>query len=277
MSYKNLSVLKFYEQMPFNIYGNLTSAVNQIKKNNPLVIYPELKKIFSQYDKISVIDFGCGGGWLVNSLSYHHKDIVEVFGVDFNSVAIDYANKLKLKLKLKSNFLTSDLFTFNDDNKYDLIVSLGVLHHTNNCLEAIKHICKFGKKGSYIFMGLYHKYGRKPFLDYFQKIKDKSDEFKFNEYKKFHHKDDDKKLYSWFRDQVLHPHETQHTFEELTKIFQTEKYKILSTSINSFEKITSLDEIICNEKKLIYYAEDKIKNKEYFPVFFYNYWKENLK
>ena len=125
-------------------------------------------------------------------------------------------------------------------------------------------------------MGLYHKYGRKPFLDYFQKIKDKSDEFKFNEYKKFHHKDDDKKLYSWFRDQVLHPHETQHTFEELTKIFQTEKYKILSTSINSFEKITSLDEIICNEKKLIYYGEDKIKNREYFP-FFYNYWKENLK
>ena len=34
MSDKNLNVLKFYEQMPFNVYGNLDSAVNQIKKNN---------------------------------------------------------------------------------------------------------------------------------------------------------------------------------------------------------------------------------------------------
>ena len=69
MSYKNIDVLKFYEQLPFNIYGNLDSAVNQIKKYDPLEVYPELKKIFSQYNKTKIIDFGCGGGWLVNSLS----------------------------------------------------------------------------------------------------------------------------------------------------------------------------------------------------------------
>ena len=49
-----------------------------------------------------------------------------------------------------------------------LIISLGALHHTNNCKEAIKYICKFGETKSYLFLGLYHKYGRKPFLDHFE-------------------------------------------------------------------------------------------------------------
>ena len=268
MNLKNIDVLKFYEKLPFNIYGNLDSAVNQIKKYDPLEVYPELKKIFSKYKKISVIDFGCGGGWLVNSLSYHYGDIIDITGVDFNPSVIDYANKLKLKLKLNSKFISSDLFTFDDGCKYDVIISLGVLHHTNNCLEAIKHICKFGKSNSYIFLGLYHKYGRRPFLDHFKKIKDKSDEFKFNEYKKLHSIDDEKKLYSWFRDQVLHPHETQHTFEELIDVFQISKYKILSTSINKFNDIKSFEEIISNEKKLTLYAENKLRNNEYYPGFF---------
>tara|TARA_Y100000590_G_scaffold442869_1_gene571539 strand:+ start:501 stop:1331 length:831 start_codon:yes stop_codon:yes gene_type:complete len=268
MSYKNLNVLKFYEQMPFNIYGNLDAAVNQIKKNNPLEVYPELKKIFSKFKKISVIDFGCGGGWLVNSLAYHCGNYLDVTGVDFNPTVIDYANEIKSKLKLDSKFISSDLFTFNDKNKYDLIVSLGVLHHTNNCSEAIKHICKFGKLNSYIFLGLYHKYGRKPFLDHFKKIKDKSEEFKFKEYKKLHNVKDEKKLYSWFRDQVLHPHETQHTFEELIEIFKFSKYQIISTSINKFQTIKSFKEIVYDEKKLISYSENKIKNNEYYPGFF---------
>ena len=121
MDLKNLDVLKFYEKLPFNIYGNLSAAENQIKKYDPLKVYPELKKIFLQYKKIKVVDFGCGGGWLVNSLSYHCGDFIEITGVDFNPVAINYANKLKLKLKLNSKFISSDIFTFDDAQKYDVI------------------------------------------------------------------------------------------------------------------------------------------------------------
>ena len=268
MSFQNLNVLKFYEQLPFNVYGDLTSAENQIKKYDPLKVYPELKKIFLKYKKIKVIDFGCGGGWLVNSLSYHCGDTAQVKGVDFNPVAIDYANKLKSRLKLNSKFISSDLFTFDDTQKYDVIISLGVLHHTNNCKEAIKYICKFGTPNSYIFLGLYHKYGRKPFLKHFKNISNKSNEYKFQEYKKLHYLKDEKKLYSWFRDQVLHPHETQHTFEEVKNIFDSINYTVSSTSINKFKKINKFSDIINDEKKLKNYSEIKIKKKEYYPGFF---------
>ena len=52
MSYKNINLLKFYEKLPFNIYGNLDSAVNQIKKYDPLEVYPELKKYFRNIKKL---------------------------------------------------------------------------------------------------------------------------------------------------------------------------------------------------------------------------------
>ena len=268
MTYQNFQVLEFYKTLPFNIYGNISSAINQIKKKDPIQLYPELKNIFSEFDKIKIIDFGCGGGWLVNSLSYHHKDKVEVTGIDFNPEVIKYAEKIKTKLNLKSKFYTSDLFTFDKKNKYDLIISLGVLHHTNNCYEAIKQISMHAREKAFIFLGLYHKYGRKPFLDYFNKIKNKSEKIKFDEYKKLHKIKDEKQLYSWFKDQVLHPHETQHTFEELVTIFKSIRYEIVSTSINNFEKIDNFNNIIEIEKELMNYGIKKLANKEYFPGFF---------
>ena len=46
MTFKNEKVLEFYEQLPFNIYGDLKSAEEQIKKFDPIKIYPELGKNF---------------------------------------------------------------------------------------------------------------------------------------------------------------------------------------------------------------------------------------
>ena len=56
-------------------------------------------------------------------------------------------------------------------------------------------------------------------------------------------------MYSWFRDQVLHPHETQHTFEEMIPIFESIDFKIIATSINKFERIDNFDKIISFQLK----------------------------
>ena len=266
MNNVNQKVLDFYKELPFNIFGDLDAATHQIKKNDPLEIYTELKKIIGN-NNINVLDIGCGGGWFVNSLAFHHKKL-NVVGVDFNPVVIEYAKKIKEILKLNSEFYVSDLFSLDEKKKYDLIVSLGVLHHTNNCEEAIKKILNYGKENSSVFIGLYHKYSREPFLNHFRDMKDLSEHEKFVEYKKLHKIKDEKKLYSWFRDQVLHPHETQHTFEEMQKLFSKTNYKIVSTSINNFEKIKNYEEIIKKEKSLKKYAENKLTNNEYFPGFF---------
>ena len=132
------------------------------------------------------------------------------------------ADKVQKKLNLNNKFVTQDLFEIDNYYEFDLINSVGVLHHTNNCLKGIEKIISLSPK--YFFIGLYHKYGRKPFLDHFEKIKsdfsnldqEKLEEKLFKEYKKLDsRKMDDVHLRSWFKDQVIHPYETQHTLDEV--------------------------------------------------------------
>jgi hypothetical protein len=59
---------------------------------------------------------------------------------------------------------------------------------------------------------LYHKYGHQPFLNHFRDMQKQgaSEGAMLARYKELHSGlHDDTLLLSWFRDQVLHPHETQ--------------------------------------------------------------------
>ena len=259
-------VRDFYETLPFNIYGDLNTAVERVKKINLIKIYPVLKNVFEKHEIKNIIDFGCGSGWLVNSLAYNNNS--NVYGLDFSKAALKYASDVSKKLKLKTTLINSNIFEFETNLKFDLLISLGVLHHTNNCLKALNHICKFGSDKSFIFLGLYHKYGRKPFLNFVRKLTGMSEQEKFRKYKQLHKLTDEKHLYSWFRDQVLHPHETQHTYEEIHFILSKKGFKIVSTSINHFEPFNSDNEIIKKEKELYEYGLMKIKKNQYYPGFF---------
>ena len=270
-TYKNEKVLEFYKELPFNIYDNVDEATMNIKKNNPIKIYPPLKKILSNENKLNILDVGCGAGWFANSISYFFNN-VNVIGLDFNPVALDFANLVKNNLNLKTKFVEKDLFEINSENQFDLISSLGVLHHTNNCHEGLKKI--LSQNPNFVLLGLYHKYGRKPFLDHFNNLKNKSskkdnEDFLYEEYKKLDKRSSNEKhLRSWFKDQVVHPHETQHSFEEIAPIFINYNYKILSTSLNRFKDLKNYNEIINSEKEWYNYGMEQLKNNLYFPGFF---------
>ena len=167
-TFQNLDVLNFYRELPFNIYSNKEAAITNLKQNNLEKIYPPLSYIIKNYEGFSALDLGCGAGWFANSMAYKYNKI-KIVGVDFNSVAIDFAKKVKDQLNLKTNFIVEDLFQVNFNTKFDLISSIGVLHHTNNCLEGIKKIIDMSPK--YFLIGLYHKYGWIPFVDLFDNLK----------------------------------------------------------------------------------------------------------
>ena len=99
------------------------------------------------------------------------------------------------------------------------------------------------------------------------------------EYSKIHTNLKDKiHLESWFRDQVLHPHETLHTMEEIMPILDSEKMILTSTSVNKFENInynknkgydkSQLLEIFKKEKEMKDISEKALLEKKYYPGFF---------
>jgi SAM-dependent methyltransferase len=269
-TFKNEKVLEFYKQLPFNIYDNVEDATRNIKKNDPTKIYPPLKEILADNKIINILDVGCGAGWFANSISYFFNR-VNVTGLDFNSVALDFAKSVKKKLNLNTNFIEKDLFEIDSKKKYNLISSLGVLHHTNNCHEGLKKILI--QSPEYVLIGLYHKYGRKPFLDHFDDLKkkfpEKGEDFLYNEYKKLDKRSaNEKHLKSWFKDQVVHPHETQHSFEEIVPIFSDLNYEIKFTSLNRFKTFNDYKEIIDKEKEWYDYGKKQLENNLYFPGFF---------
>jgi len=267
-TFANFDVLNFYKLLPFNRKNALDEEINAIRKRQPADLYPGLPELLGP--NVSVLEIGCGTGWLSNSISFLYG--ASVVGIDFNPVAINIAQEVAKAMKLKTQFKVEDLFLYDPQTPFDMVISFGVLHHTNNCKLAIKRLCeKFTRSGGHVMIGLYHKYGRQPFLDHFKEMKKRgaTEEEMLARYKVLQsHIKDETQLISWFRDQVLNPHETQHTLAEMILILQEANMELISTSINQFRPINSIEDLIKEEKKYRDLAIQRLQNNQYFPGFF---------
>jgi SAM-dependent methyltransferase len=239
-------VKDFYKNTPFNYTDDVSFFTKSIKNNNQILEYEDLHKMLrarfnlTGKNKInSIIEFGCGTGWLSNSLSYYYGK--DVLGIDFTEKAINKAKAVSNDLNLNSEFKLSNLFEYQSNLKYDLVISLGVLHHTEDCKAAFKHISKFVKPGGFLYVGLYHLYGRRPMLRFLKNYaRWHGDLSAFNLFKKMRRDiDSDQHNYSWFRDQVLHPHETQHTLMEVNDWLNEISFSLVSTSINKYKTLNN--------------------------------------
>jgi SAM-dependent methyltransferase len=267
VTYANPDVLAFYKTLPFNFRDSVANSTESIRSQDPCLAYPVLKSLLSPQTR--VLDVGCGAGWLANSISHHYG--CAVTGIDFNPVAVQRAREVAHALGVSSKFEVADLFLYAPPEQSDLVVSLGVLHHTNSCAAAVHRVCELVKPGGHIFIGLYHKYGREPFLEHFRNMRQHgaSEEAMLARYKQLHSGlHDDTLLLSWFRDQVLHPHETQHTLEEILPMIMDAGMKLVSTSINRFGEISSLEKLYSEERKQREIAEQRLRQNQYFTGYF---------
>ncbi len=273
-------VNKFYNKLPFN-FDFASNGAKRIKNKDQVKEYGPLSTLIDKELKYKkMLEVGCGVGWFSNSVVYHYD--MSACGVDLCKKALKQANKIAQLLRItnKVEFKHCDLFEIPYKNKFALVNSLGVLHHTYDCKKAFVNISKFVEDKGYLHVGLYHKYGREPFLNLFKsvigkvqndtKIEKTEIQEAFNKYKELNSNlRNEKRLWSWFRDQVLHPFETQHTLKEVFGWIKELNFELVSTSINKFENIDNIDLLFEEEKK--YYdisIEKNVKKKEYFPGFF---------
>jgi SAM-dependent methyltransferase len=268
-SFANPEVLAFYRELPFNYRQSPDEDVRAIRASDAVRAYPILRPLLGP--GVRVLDVGCGAGWLSNSVCHHYG--ASVLGIDFNSVAVARAREVAAAMGIDTRFETADLFTFEPEKPFDVVLSVGVLHHTDNCLAAVRRCCEtFVRPGGHVMIGLYHSYGRRPFLEHFREMQRSgaSEQEMFERYRKLHAQleKDETHLRSWFRDQVLHPHETQHTLKEMVPILEETGMELLSTSINRFGAITSLEALYQEELAYEALAVERLRQDRYFPGFF---------
>ena len=273
-------VKDFYKDNPFNFSTNLDLLSKSLIERNQILEYKDLHELLIKRNKFlgereikTIIEFGCGTGWLTNSIILYYKKSVK--SIDFTEKALSTAKAISERLNLETNFVNSDIFNYEENALYDLVISMGVLHHTKNCREAFRKICKFVKPKGYVYLGLYHLYGRRPMLRFLQSYSRwHGEQSAYNLFKKMNAEmGDNEHSYSWFRDQVLHPHETQHTLEELYSWLEEEKFELKSTSINNYKSIKNLDpkDLIKLEKNMEKYSskkniEELVFNPGYFTI-----------
>ena len=256
----------FYEETPFNYSEDVEFCKNSIIQANQILEYEDLhlllkqrKNFFLESEITNVIEFGCGTGWLTNSMGYYYKK--QVRSLDFTAKALEIAKLVNRELNAKADFVNCDIFDYEDKKLYDLVISLGVLHHTKDCKKAFYKASNFVKPGGYFYVGLYHFYGRRPMLNMLQShSRWYGNDSAYNLFKLMNENmKNQQHSYSWFRDQVLHPKETQHTIVEISEWLEDLGLNLISTSINKYKPIKnySISKLETLEKELEAYSYNK--------------------
>jgi SAM-dependent methyltransferase len=265
------AVRNFYEAMPFNYYSSVAAAAATLGVNPLSFAYPDLHAVLTSGDIRSVLDFGCGAGWFTHSVARHYG--VPATGVDFTEKAITRAQSVARRLKTSAlaQFVVGDLFDFEGPSA-DLVSCIGVLHHTRSARDGFERIQRFVAPRKYLYLGLYHRYGRKPFRDLFDDlVAREGEEAAFRQYVTLDSSRGRDELHrrSWFRDQVLHPHESSHTLMEVAGWLAAAGLSIERTSINRFQPFERLDSLFDAEND---YEElsrrANLVEGRYFPGFF---------
>ena len=268
----------FYDALPFNYASSAAAAARIVRNRNQIAnSYPDLDELL--HPGLSVLDVGCGPGWLTHTCAYHYE--ARVVGIDLSTTALSRAREIAAELGIESSaeFRQVDLFRFETAEQFDVVCSLGVLHHTADVPGALAAISRFVGSGGSLYVGLYHAYGRAPFLAHFARCRALAAEGLLSKaelddalerYAELDTRISDRTLLpSWFHDQVLHPQETQHTLKEIAGILDRIGFTIVSTSVNHFKPIGDLAELFELERDYERRARHAIEvEKRYMPGFF---------
>ena len=117
-------------------------------------VLKSIPKSYKFEKNIDIADIGCGTGGISCFLSRLGK----VDGYDFSKPSIEIARALAKELKIDINFIEEDITETKQRKKYDIIFSIGVLHHIPQHWQAIENIKRMMKPTSIFIVGVYNKW-----------------------------------------------------------------------------------------------------------------------
>lgn len=114
----------------------------------------------TSYKPKKVLDLGCGTGLVTNLLGIRNKS-VEFTGIDFSYNSINFAkNFAEIHHLTNVNFQYENILTYSNQERYDIILCQGVLHHIKDIQQAKENIDLLLNDDGWIILGLYHPAGK---------------------------------------------------------------------------------------------------------------------
>ncbi len=144
-------VKAFYEETPFPDYEDVESVGSLISKSRARGFPEMLNRSISPNAR--VLEVGCGTGQLGNFLSIAGR---RVLSMDMCLNSLRLAERFRSANGLRRvTFAQMNVFHLPlRQEKFDVVICTGVLHHTGDALRGFKSLLPFVKCGGHVVIGL---------------------------------------------------------------------------------------------------------------------------
>ena len=169
----SIKVKKQYEENPYPRWKNLGLSIEprDIKAViNDSDLNLDLKKI-SNSESPEILIAGCGTGQhAITTASKYKKS--KILALDLSFKSLSYAKRKANELKINNiNFIQGDILDLKSiDRKFDIIESVGVLHHMDNPFKGWEILTSCLNNDSLMLIGLYSEKARQHIIQIKNKI-----------------------------------------------------------------------------------------------------------
>lgn len=131
-------------------------AFKMLHKINPIrldFISNTIKEIYDMNpEKVSLLDVGCGGGILCESLMSIEFQDTNITGIDAGNKNIQIAKDHATKNSYKINYINTSLEDYKPKTLFDIVTAFEIIEHVDDYETFITKLCTMIKLGGLIFI-----------------------------------------------------------------------------------------------------------------------------
>ncbi len=232
-NFVSVKVKKQYERNPYPRWTKIALNNNPRSVSKFVQIYNlnANSKVLNKWNDINILVAGCGTGQHAINTATKFKNSF-VTAIDLSLKSLSYAKRKADELQIKNiEFIEMDILNLKNLNKkFEIIESVGVLHHMSNPLKGWEILSKILKPHGLMMIGLYSARARKHITkirskfknldkysnDYLKILREKIILNKNNDFNLIKQSSDFYSLSS-LRDLIFHTHEYTFNIKELDK------------------------------------------------------------
>jgi ubiquinone/menaquinone biosynthesis C-methylase UbiE len=128
---------------------------DQLREANETVDFSYTLHEYKAHAGHQVLDIGCGNGYV---LSRYAGEGAKVYGIDLTQTGINLCRQRFHLRNLSGNFAVGSAEDLPyPDNAFDVVCSMGVLHHTPDTERAVSEVYRVLKPGGRLIVMFYHR------------------------------------------------------------------------------------------------------------------------